>query len=744
MQFIPGSIELENRPGDKDVWALLQNALVAQEGQCGYRLPSVGVSVKEDVPSFITVSNSHGIVLVDVIDDHIARCDADYWILDNNDALFSRDIAIDKFVSEIENRLRQDHTLYDRKAKQLHVPIHKLLIFYRNSFTEVNEISSTCDILSESLSRENLLSDLKSFFSRIKQSTTGSNKNMDRVIAVLEGTPIFEKRKKRPQPGKPVTKNDYIQKSLDMTFKLDETQRKISMQLPAGVQRIRGLAGTGKTVILSMKAALTHKDFPDYNILFVFNTQSMYSHIRDLVSKYYTFEARKEPNLGKLEILHAWGGKAQPGLYSTICDEYGIRQQPYFEVRNLNDPLEAIYAALLEKTRANLKPKYDMVLIDEAQDFPPKFFEMIYRLTKPPKRIVWAYDEFQSLKELKIREPEDLFGKDAEGRPNIPNSALHGTYSGGIEKDFILPNCYRTPRITLMTAHGLALGLYREAGIIDVVSDRRSWEALGYRVASPSDRLTYYTGDEMDVERPEEYSKNILESLLRRTEGKPKDQELVKVASFMKAEDEMVHVIDIVHDLVVKEQVEPAEVMIITLDLRNSESHLTQIRQGLDAIDIKSIMPGYIEKSSIFKKEGFITLTTPFRAKGNEANVVIVINAQRAVEDLTFRARNALFVAITRSRGWTFITGNGGGMTTFLEECDRIFADYPKFIFMYPDEDDIARRRVILSKSDFDVEQQQQALDKLLKDNKELIIERLSSDPEFLQTLLDAKKKNAN
>lgn len=73
-------------------------------------------------------------------------------------------------------------------------------------------------------------------------------------------------------------------------------------------------------------------------------------------------------------------------------------------------------------------------MIDEAQDFPPVFFETIYYLTKSPKRIIWAYDEFQSLKDIRILEPEQMFGKKDENTYNIPNTAIEGTYIGDIKK----------------------------------------------------------------------------------------------------------------------------------------------------------------------------------------------------------------------------------------------------------------------------------------------------------------------
>ena len=121
-------------------------------------------------------------------------------------------------------------------------------------------------------------------------------------------------------------------------------------------------------------------------------------------------------------------------------------------VRHSGDPLDAIFSDLLKKSKNSISPIYDMVLIDEAQDFPSSFFETIYYLTKTSeestqKRIIWAYDEFQSLTDIKIKEPEELFGKTSDGLPNVHNTILEGEYKGNIKKDFVLPNSYRNPRI---------------------------------------------------------------------------------------------------------------------------------------------------------------------------------------------------------------------------------------------------------------------------------------------------------
>lgn len=507
------------------------------------------------------------------------------------------------------------------------------------------------------------------------------------------------------------------------------------MQLPPGPQRVRGLAGTGKTVILSMKAALTHVSQPGFKILFLFNTRSMYKQIREKISTYYIREAQKEPNWNNVDVLHAWGGKEQEGLYSKICKLYNLTPKTFRDVGNFSDPLEVIYSDLLTtlKQLSKVEPIYDIVLIDEAQDFSPALFEAVYLFTKDPKRIIWAYDEFQSLSELKIREPEELFGKGADGTPNIANTSLQGQYGGRIDKDFVLPNSYRNPRLTLMAAHGLALGIYRREGIIDVLEHRQDWRALGYEVTTPPEKGTYAPGEHLVIERPESYSRNVLERLLK--ENGEDEQTLVTIEAFGSRKAELEYVVREIEDLVNFQGADPSQIIVIALDQSNAGTQFNLLRSLLMQRNIPSITPGFVESAGEFQWEGHVTLTTPFRAKGNESHFVFVLNIEKVPSDYTFRSRNALFVSITRALGWSYITGVGEKVAELEEEVRKISGDYPEFKFVFPSIEELSRRRALLSKNDKRVLSQQENLEEILSENPDLLIERLSGDPALLKRL---------
>jgi superfamily I DNA and RNA helicase len=134
-------------------------------------------------------------------------------------------------------------------------------------------------------------------------------------------------------------------------------------------------------------------------------------------------------------------------------------------------------------------------------------------------------------------------------------------------------------------------------------------------------------------------------------------------------------------------------------------------------------MPGFVESSRHFYEKNCVVLTTPFKAKGNEANVVFVANCETVPTDSTFRKRNSFFVSATRSRGWCYITGVGDHMDKLIKEINDIQKDIPKFIYTRPDDDLIARRRFILAQTDDSIESDQAILEKIARNNPELLKE---------------------
>src|SRR5262249_11551719 len=106
----------------------------------------------------------------------------------------------------------------------------------------------------------------------------------------------------------------------------DQQQKYGMMGKIAGPQRIRGLAGSGKTVVLAMKAAQMHLQYPEARIAYTFWTRSLYQHVKRLVTRFYRQFDDRDPDWEKsLNVLHGWGSSSTPGIYSYTCEQHGVQ-----------------------------------------------------------------------------------------------------------------------------------------------------------------------------------------------------------------------------------------------------------------------------------------------------------------------------------------------------------------------------------------------------------------------------------
>ena len=672
------------------------------------------------------MSQEYGILVIDIIQekvlDSIERDEEYYWKF-GSEFEYSRETVVFNYEEDVKNRLRSKSLLFNKKKKTFNFEISTVLVFCENNDYE--------KYLDPDLGNTAIrFGDLKDFLEAFRAKRSFGEALSDEVFAQvcsqIEGTFIFEKEKNINSllnEKSLITVNDFIDESLNVTFKQDRVQRQISMQLPNGIQRIRGLAGTGKTIVLCLKAALTHSTYSDFKILYLFNTQSLYKSIQNLITKYYGAETGLLPDFeNKIDIYHAWGGAAKAGLYSELCKTLGLKPLSFNQLRGSSDPLKSLYKDLLSKGGDRITPIYDLVLIDEAQDFAPEIFEAVYKLTKgdgDQKRIIWAYDEFQSLKDTVIREPEDLFGRNAEGQPNILNASLKGNYEGEIPKDFTLPNCYRTPRPVLMTAHGVAMGLYAPQKT-HMFYEKSAWNAIGYNVIEPT---THSIPEKVNVvlERPDSNSRNTLEKLLT-DNGKP-ITELIKVQEVDSTLEQLDYISNECHRLIVEEKVAPEQIIIINLSKGDNKHEMISLRNVLTNRGIHSVIPGYIESPDIFQPKDHITITTPFRAKGNESNIVFLFNSQLVADDHTPRTRNSFFVSLTRSRGWCYVVGEGAGIKKLKREIVEILNNFPKFNFTSPLKVEVTGKLDYLSRTDSEI------------DEINRIVNIINNNPEILHLL---------
>jgi superfamily I DNA and RNA helicase len=215
-----------------------------------------------------------------------------------------------------------------------------------------------------------------------------------------------------------------LSKLEDEIASFDQRQRHVALSALGGPERIRGLAGSGKTVILAMKAALAHLDNPRAMILVTYYTRSLRDYLTRLITRFHRHFGEGDPDWRRVHVHHGWGRKDVPGVYREASLRAGLSPMTYSTAASAagegQDAFEYACRSLIETPRVG--PYYDLVLIDEGQDFPNSFYQLCFYLAKGDrdhKQVVWAYDELQNIFNVKIRTPTELFGTDNDGAPRI-------------------------------------------------------------------------------------------------------------------------------------------------------------------------------------------------------------------------------------------------------------------------------------------------------------------------------------
>ena len=251
MSCYAGDLANKGTPSETMVWEkLFQLYKDDKEAILGYKDPSLGKSV-DDTPSFIIISKQFGILLIDVIDDefkHINNDDDDFWVMKDDQNIISRDDVNQNFIYEIENRFKQNKNIR-KEYTNLKEKITTFIIFSQNDcYNDIKDINAFDERIKHY--SKSVIDELEQEINLLKKDNGITEELYNEIISELDSTNVLNKSTNKPKANHLETMDDYIQKSLEYTFKLDDIQRAIAKQIPDGPQRIRGLAGTGKTVVL--------------------------------------------------------------------------------------------------------------------------------------------------------------------------------------------------------------------------------------------------------------------------------------------------------------------------------------------------------------------------------------------------------------------------------------------------------------------------------------------------------------
>lgn len=503
--------------------------------------------------------------------------------------------------------------------------------------------------------------------------------------AALQRVTTIKPAKRRTKVQRPDSRGHILREIEREIANLDQWQKRAAIETPEGPQRVRGLAGSGKTVVLALKAAYLHAQHPDWNIAVTFHTRSLYQQITDLVRRFSFEHSNDEPNWDRLRILHAWGSASKPGLYAEIANSVGIPPRNYLYAKTtygMNDAFLGVCRELLSATTAGtVEPLFDAVLIDEAQDLPWPFFHLIYDFTRAPKRLIWAYDELQNLSNTSMPPLDELFGKTPEGRPRVRLANAEGEP----RQDITLPVCYRNTPWALTLAHALGFGIYRTGGLVQLFDDPALWSEIGYTVLdgdpNPGQRVTLQRSGHSYPQ----YFANLLDKA-----------DAIVCRKFDDATQQAEALAESIAQNVTQEELEPDDILVIFPEVLTANRRSGLVMSALARRGLRSHMVGATTTADEMFVKDSIALANIYRAKGNEAPMVYVLNSEYCVGGHELlKVRNTLFTAITRSRAWVRLFGCGAMMDELIAEVEQVRVRDYRLEFTVPTTEELARMRVI-------------------------------------------------
>lgn len=160
-------------------------------------------------------------------------------------------------------------------------------------------------------------------------------------------------------------------------FELDAKQKQFAKCTPGVKTRLKGIAGSGKTLVVAQKAINCYKQKKTPVLILTFNI-TLRNYIRDRIAQ-NTRDMSKWERSNAFEIIHY-----DKFLQQVIRKMHLIPPIPGEQLDGTIDwcGYHEAYRTIIENNRNRIKEygcKYDTILIDEAQDYESNWFDTIQK-----------------------------------------------------------------------------------------------------------------------------------------------------------------------------------------------------------------------------------------------------------------------------------------------------------------------------------------------------------------------------
>lgn len=380
-------------------------------------------------PDFVVIGPDLGVLVLEVKDytkNTLFQLNHDEWTLVTSSGEQTKTKSPLKQAREnmfhLVDHLKKDKSLVQLEGKyqfQLKFPYGFGTVFTRlnqKDFVENGlysviepELCLTRDEIDpdkEVFSEENLFEKISNMFIvpyRLREPLT--KENMDAIRYHL-----FPEVRISAEFKQPVPYQDQLLLSLHEIKAMDLHQENLAKQLGDKNRLIRGVAGSGKTLILASRAKILAKEHPDwkililcYNISLAHNIQQMIHHMMMEPDSLFDFDFSGEST----EIQTKSHNIAVRNFHSWLKNDLKIMDK--------NIP---IMINKLKNGEAIL-PTYDAIMVDEGQDFEPEWFNLVSQLLNPETQsLLLVEDRAQTIYKRKRSYVQDT-GLNFTGRSKV-------------------------------------------------------------------------------------------------------------------------------------------------------------------------------------------------------------------------------------------------------------------------------------------------------------------------------------
>lgn len=327
-------------------------------------------------PDFVVIGPDVGVIVLEVKDytkDVIIAANRDHWVLHMNGSIVKRQCPLSQvrnYALHICNVLKKDSQLivHDGPHKgSLKFPYGYGVVFTKmtqKDFVQTGlygvlppELVMTRDDLSIQGSPdtyEEMLNKLRNLFTiRFKWDSLSDSDITAIRYHLFPEVRIAAKVETEEAP--------HYEQSVLFHLKdikvMDLYQEKLAKGIGDKHRLLRGVAGSGKTLVLACRAKYLGQLCPTWNILVLCYNISLARFIQQMIEE---IEVETKASI-EVFTFHYWCAK-----------KLGLR-----DVELVHEMIDAVESGRIEI------PKYDAILIDEGQDFDPSWLKLIFKAINP-------------------------------------------------------------------------------------------------------------------------------------------------------------------------------------------------------------------------------------------------------------------------------------------------------------------------------------------------------------------------